>query len=162
MTPVIGLIFSIIVGLASYLVMLWTLAAVHRGSRLASACARVGGTEVAWWPRARPVAALALADAFDLETCMLWETQMPALHMIEAHGDHGIATEKLLRWHAEAARTFPELYDGSDFYDWVLMLESCDLVERRNGRVSMTAAGTDFMRVWERVGARTNTLSLAG
>ncbi len=101
----------------------------------------------------RSFAIIRLADAFEPETSVLWETQVPALEVINAAGRRGLAIERLGRVYLRSAALYPELYDGSDFESWLQFLEEARLITCRDGIVAMSAEGLEFLKC--RVAART-------
>lgn len=87
-----------------------------------------------------------VADAFEPDTSVLWETQIPALERIGLGGPHGLPKVALRRWYRQSSSRYPELYDGSDFEAWLQFLESADLVVCTEDMVTITAAGKEFLK----------------
>ncbi len=89
---------------------------------------------------------MSVADAFEPETAILWETQMPALAYIDSAGPRGLEVEDLRPFYARCARCYPELHEGSDFHAWVEFLQHAELVVLSGSRVAITPAGTEFLK----------------
>ncbi len=89
---------------------------------------------------------LSLSDAFDPDHAVLWTTQIPVLELINAAGARGISYERIFRLYAAAARSYPELYDGSSFAEWLLFLQQSDLIAMGSHRVKITGHGREFLR----------------
>ncbi|HXZ81937.1 MAG TPA: hypothetical protein VEG30_18555 [Terriglobales bacterium] len=84
---------------------------------------------------------LSLADAFDPEYAILWETQVPALQLISRAGKGQASTNRLFFVWGEARRHYPEIFEGTTFDEWLAFLEDAQLIERQNGSVRITADG---------------------
>lgn len=95
-------------------------------------------------PTARPFT-LTMTDAFDPEHMVLWSTQVPALKSIRAAGFRGMSYKDLQGIYDETARTYPELYDGSSFAQWLFFLRRTELVSLGTYRVRLTEYGTEFL-----------------
>jgi hypothetical protein len=89
--------------------------------------------------------AISVADAFESETAILWETQIPALALIESAGWHGLDLENLRPLYVRCTRRFPELYEGSDFEAWVQFLQEAELIVLSGATVAITPAGKEFL-----------------
>jgi hypothetical protein len=88
--------------------------------------------------------AVEVGDAFDPEFAAIWETQLPALQLVSAAGAKGLAVERLYGFYLASAHAYPELYDGSSFYDWLEFLERSRLIGWRNDRIVLTHEGREF------------------
>lgn len=93
-----------------------------------------------------PFRALSVCDAFEAEYAALWETQVPALTLIASEGGSGVSIQGLYRFYRRSARKYPELYDGSSFQQWVMFLESAELIVVGEKRVVITKEGLDFLK----------------
>jgi len=95
-------------------------------------------------PSAQPFT-LNLNDAFDPDQSPLWSTQIPALRMIYQAGGRGVKYAELLRVYQQAMQSYPELYEGSSFAQWLFFLYRSELVVLTTYRVKLTAYGRDFL-----------------
>ncbi len=85
-------------------------------------------------------------DAFEPETSVIWDTQIPALELIWAAGHTGLAMEALLPLYTCCAQAYPELYEGSRFESWLQFLADTKLVAVRSSRAVITAEGIEFLK----------------
>ncbi len=90
--------------------------------------------------------AMSVVDAFETQTAILWETQIPALAFIESAGPCGLDLENLRPFYVRCARRFPELYEGSDFDAWLQFLQAAELIVLTGTTVAITPAGKEFMK----------------
>jgi hypothetical protein len=95
-------------------------------------------------PLAQPFA-LRLSEAFDSEQAMLWTTQIDALRLIASGGMDGVPYDCVYRAYQKTARTFPELYEGCGFAQWLFFLERSELVILTGSCVRITACGREFL-----------------
>ena len=84
-----------------------------------------------------PFRVLSVCDAFEQDYAVLWETQVPALRHIANAGAKGLARHQLFVFYRRAATSFPELYDGSGFQQWLDFLQSAELIALRDDRISL-------------------------
>lgn len=147
MTPLISALLVLLVGLLSLLVIVWAVMRLQkRENDRAEPIAPPDPVEfMPWWSARDPFTVLRVSDAFDPEFAMLWDTQMPALTFISRVGTNGVSMQQLGPMHRMIAARNPELFDGTGFDEWLRFLESCELVSRKAERVSITAAGREFM-----------------
>ena len=101
----------------------------------------------------RRFSGISIADAFDSDHALLWETQMPALELISRGGERGVPYERLLPLYNRSARCYPELYEGSSFQRWVEFLEESQLVVLTPARAFLTPEGAEFLKCRVSVGA---------
>jgi len=94
----------------------------------------------------RRFSALRVADAFDCDRAVLWDTQIPALEVIGSAGASGLPIEELWPFYVQSAATYPELYEGSNFEGWVQFLEDSELVERIGSTLVITVIGSEFLK----------------
>ena len=90
--------------------------------------------------------AIAIELAFDPDHAILWDTQVPALQLINSAGPHGAHIRRLYAWYCRSAALYPELYEGSSFKQWLEFLERVQLITRNPYRVALTPEGRDFLR----------------
>jgi hypothetical protein len=95
-------------------------------------------------PAAKPFV-LSLEDAFDPNHALLWSTQVPALQLIASGGSAGVSYNRLYAAYQKTAASFPELYDGSSFAQWLSCLERSNLITLTSYRVKITSYGRDFL-----------------
>ncbi len=92
-----------------------------------------------------PFAVFCIRQAFDSDCAVIWDTQVPALELIDRTGIRGLPVRQLRPVYARSARSYPELYDGSTFGSWLEFLESEQLINRSNGHLFITAEGQQFL-----------------
>ena len=93
----------------------------------------------------RLLAGLTFDQAFDENYSVIWQTQAPALRLIDSAGDLGLLVSGLRPWFRGAARKYPALYDGFSFDDWVRFLHQSQLIDLTAGRVRLTPEGRGFL-----------------
>jgi hypothetical protein len=93
-----------------------------------------------------PFRVLSVCDAFEAEYAALWETQVPALTLIASEDPSGVSIQALHRFYRRSARRYPELYDGSSFQQWVMFLETTELIVVGDKRVTITKEGLEFLK----------------
>lgn len=93
-----------------------------------------------------PFRVLSVCDAFEAEYAALWETQVPALTLIASEGINGVPLQKLHSFYRRSTRTYPELYEGSSFQQWITFLQAAELIVVGDKRVSITKEGLDFLK----------------
>jgi len=95
----------------------------------------------------RPFTVICVAQAFEEDSAILWETQVPALQQIATGGTKGLPVAKLRRYFAGTARQFPELYEGVYFEQWVRFLEEAELVLiAADDKIAITPQGLEFLK----------------
>ncbi len=82
-----------------------------------------------------------VADAFDPERAMLWETQVPALQLISS----GVPAARLFLFYARYPRNYPELFEDTTFEEWLQFLKRSNLVTVEQGEIRLTAEGVEFL-----------------
>jgi len=92
-----------------------------------------------------PFAVFSVAQAFDPDQAMIWETQAPALQCVATAGSKGISLLQMDCYYACSAQRYPEIYDGSSFRSWLLFLEQEQLIRLIGQRVFITAQGREFL-----------------
>jgi hypothetical protein len=70
-----------------------------------------------------PFAVFSVAQAFDPDYAIIWDTQLPALQLIKRAGAKGMRAQQLHPFYVQSARCYPELYDGTSFGSWLDFLE---------------------------------------
>lgn len=118
--------------------------------------------QVSLWSKERPFSALSVADAFDPDHALIWDTQVRILQQMAAAGRKGMPLERLYLQYALSARVYPELYDGSTFGRWIEFLEKAQLIALHRYRVFLTSEGHQFVKSWvstEASSAPTNRLA---
>jgi len=110
--------------------------AIRRGQRSIHAALSSGD---------EPFTMVAVSQAFDPDYAILWDTQFPALHLVEQAGRHGLPLKCLLMWYADSTLRYPELYDGSSFGGWLEYLQREGLVKRKGRHIIITSEGQEFL-----------------
>jgi hypothetical protein len=100
-------------------------------------------------PSAQPAAnsselfgVFSIADAYDTESCALWENQILVLKRIKARA----SVPELLELWNRYIHFYPELYEEISLWKWLAYLENCKLVERHGNGVQLTDYGCEFLR----------------
>jgi hypothetical protein len=107
---------------------------------------RIGFSQV-WKTQSEPARiGLSLAHIFtghgeDGDYDLLWRTQVPALEILWRAGSRGVSTARMKEFYREFSRTYPELYDGSEFSDWLDALQSAGVVVRGEDTIAITEKG---------------------
>ena len=95
----------------------------------------------------KPFTVISVAQAFEEDSAILWETQVPALQQIATGGTKGLAVAKLRRFFSLTARQYPELYEGIYFEQWVRFLEEAELVIIcSDEKIAITPQGLEFLK----------------
>ncbi len=105
---------------------------------------RRAGVAPAWAPERMPPRIfhlMSIADAFDPERAMLWETQVPALQLISS----GVPAARLFLFYARYPRNYPELFEDTTFEEWLQFLKRSNLVTVEQGEIRLTAEGVEFL-----------------
>src|SRR5512142_1636310 len=95
----------------------------------------------------KPFTVICIAQAFEEDSAILWDTQVPALQQIATGGTRGVQVTKLRRYFSGTARRYPELYEGVYFEQWVRFLEDAELVTiGADDRIIITPQGLEFLK----------------
>ena len=95
----------------------------------------------------RPFTVISVAQAFEEDSAILWETQVPGLQLIATGGSKGTPVIKMRRYFATTARRYPELYEGVHFEQWVHFLEEAELVIiAADEKIAITPQGVEFLK----------------
>ncbi len=114
-------------------------------SRERATLTSAGEEQVCETSYADPLKVFSVVQTSDADCAILWDTQFPALHLIDAAGDAGIPARQLYRFYYSSARLYPELFDNSTFRGWLQFLEQLRLIKRIGKRVYMTGQGHEFL-----------------
>jgi hypothetical protein len=95
----------------------------------------------------KPFNVICVAQAFEEDSAILWDTQIPALRQIAIGGTRGVSVAKMRRFFAGTSKQYPELYEGVRFEQWVRFLEDAELVMlAADDRIAITPQGVQFLR----------------
>ena len=95
----------------------------------------------------KPFTVISIAQAFEEDSAILWDTQVPALRQIAIGGTRGVSVAKMRRFFAGTSRQYPELYEGVRFEQWVRFLEDAELIMlSMDDRIAITLQGLQFLR----------------
>lgn len=111
-----------------------------------------------------PFSTLSLILAFESDSAILWETQLPALELISSAGGRGVPLWRLHPAYMESVHHYPELYEGSSFHEWLEYLSQAHLVARNGSRIALTPEGGNFLgylRHWQSLPRCANERSAA-
>jgi hypothetical protein len=91
-------------------------------------------------------------DSEDCDFDLLWQTQLPALKLLNSAGSCGVSLARVTKLYREIARVYPELYDGSTCQEWLDALQNATVVVhcRAEGIVAITEKGRSFLTGLER------------
>jgi hypothetical protein len=89
---------------------------------------------------------LSISEAFDSIHSILWQAPIAALELMDSGGNSGIPVVKLRPIYDEAARRFPEIYEGHCFVSWLHFLEQMRLISWDGSNVVLTPEGRAFLR----------------
>jgi hypothetical protein len=89
---------------------------------------------------------LSISEAFDPIHSILWQAPIAAFELIDTGGESGIPITKLRPIYDEAARRFPEIYEGYGFVCWLQFLEEMRLISWDGSHVVLTPEGHAFLR----------------
>ncbi len=82
-----------------------------------------------------------IADAYNTESCALWENQILVLQRIKARA----SVPELLELWNRYVHFYPELYEEISLWKWLRYLEKCKLVEPHGNGVQLTDYGCEFL-----------------
>ncbi len=82
-----------------------------------------------------------IADAYDTESCALWENQILILQRIRARA----SVPELLELWKRYVHFYPELYEEISLWKWLTYLENCKLVEPHGNGVQLTDYGRELL-----------------
>jgi hypothetical protein len=95
----------------------------------------------------KPFTVISVAQAFEEDSAILWDTQVPALRQIAIGGSRGVSVAKMRRFFAGTSKQYPELYEGLRFEQWMRFLEDAELVMlSTDDRIAITPQGVQFLR----------------
>jgi hypothetical protein len=95
----------------------------------------------------KPLTVISIAQAFEEDSAILWDTQVPALRQIAIGGSKGVSVAKMRRFFAGTSKQYPELYEGVRFEQWIRFLEDAELIMlSTDDRIAITPQGISFLR----------------
>jgi len=95
----------------------------------------------------KPFTVISIAQAFEEDSAILWDTQVPALRQIAIGGSKGVSVAKMRRFFAGTSKQYPELYEGVRFEQWIRFLEDAELIMlSTDDRIAITPQGIQFLR----------------
>jgi hypothetical protein len=87
--------------------------------------------------------------SLDCEFATIWQTQIPALKMLQSSGRYGVSEASLAPVFRRLGRKYPELCDGAEFEDWVSALEHAGVITRKGTTVKITDKGIFVIELLE-------------
>jgi hypothetical protein len=132
------LILAIASFVALSLIVAWLCVASTRESR------EIHRQTIATPPK--PLSLLSITDAFDPIYAILWEAPIAALELVDSAGTPGLPVARLHSIFVKAAASFPEIYEGCSFVQWLQFLERLQLVSWNGYRVVLTPEAREFLR----------------
>jgi hypothetical protein len=95
----------------------------------------------------KPFTVISIAQAFEEDSAILWDTQVPALRQIAIGGVRGVSVAKMRRFFSGTSKQYPELYEGIRFEQWIRFLEDAELIVLSvDDRIAITTQGLQFLR----------------
>jgi hypothetical protein len=95
----------------------------------------------------KPFTVISVAQAFEEDSAILWDTQIPALRLVATGGSRGVGSSKMREVFASSSGQYPELYEGVRFEQWIQFLEDAELVAVvSDDRVAITPQGLAFLK----------------
>jgi len=94
----------------------------------------------------KPFTVISIAQAFEEDSAILWETQVPSLQLIASGGPKGTPVLKMRRFFIVASKRYPELYEGVYFEQWLHFLEQAELISLADEKIVITPQGVDFLK----------------
>ena len=88
---------------------------------------------------------LSYDQAFDDGYGLIWQTQLSALELIRSAGSGGLPTHSLRPWFDHAMRSYPDLFEGHTFEEWLEFLQKSRIAHCGNERLLLTALGCDLL-----------------
>ncbi len=138
---VLLIVVSVLVGLVP---VLWVAFQAGRDQRATSSL--VSGASPLWSWRGRTFSTISVADAFEPDTAILWETQLSALDLICAAGARGLPAATLREWYLRSVRRYPELYDDFSFESWLDFLSNANLIACDGQLIRATSSCVQFLK----------------
>jgi hypothetical protein len=82
-------------------------------------------------------------DRDDCDHDLLWHTQLPTLEFLGSAGSCGVSMARMTKLYRDFARTYPELCDGSNFWDWLDALQNAAVAVhcRAGAMIAITEKG---------------------
>jgi hypothetical protein len=101
-----------------------------------------------WRKLTKPRTSLNLArffagDGSDGDRELLWQTQLPALELLQEAGSSGVSIARMTKPYRKFARAYPELFDGSTCSDWFDALQEAGVAVhcRQGATIAITEKG---------------------
>ena len=89
----------------------------------------------------------------DMEDCdytLFWQAQKPALELLASAEPTGALPSRLEKLYHGLARSYPELFEGSDFGDWVQALQKAEVVSKHTNLITITDKGKFILQTLQR------------
>jgi hypothetical protein len=95
----------------------------------------------------KPYTVISVAQAFEEDSAILWDTQVPALRQVATGSTRGVSVDKMRKFFADSSKHYPELYEGVRFEQWIQFLEDAELVTiLTEERIVITPQGVAFLK----------------
>ena len=88
---------------------------------------------------------LSLTQAFDPVYTVLWDAPISALRLLESAGRGGLPPFRLRPIFDKAAASFPEIYEGHSFSDWLDVLQENQFISGNSKRIRLAPEGKVFL-----------------
>jgi hypothetical protein len=95
---------------------------------------------------AKPLSLLSITDAFDPIYAILWQAPIAALELVDSAGTPGMPVERLHSIFVKAAASFPEIYEGCSFVQWLQFLAQAQLISWSGYRLVLTPEAREFLK----------------
>jgi hypothetical protein len=93
----------------------------------------------------RALAGTQIALHFERVSQLIWAGQVSALTYLNSR-PAPVEEEHLRPFYADAAKRYPEVYQGYSFDNWLRFLDSWWLIKREKGMVALEKAGREFLK----------------
>lgn len=67
-------------------------------------------------------------DSGDCDYGLLWKTQLPVLKTLRSAGSGGVPMARMAQFYRDLTRVYPELFEGSNFSDWLHAFQNAKAV----------------------------------
>lgn len=90
-------------------------------------------------------AGLSYYQAFEDHYELIWQVQVPGLELIRTSGETGLPVQTLRPWFERTQRSYPDLFEGHTFEEWLDFLQRSRVACFRNDRVRLTVLGCELL-----------------
>jgi hypothetical protein len=88
---------------------------------------------------------LSYDQAFEDHYELIWQVQVPGLELIRTSGEAGLPVHTLRPWFERTLRSYPDLFEGHTFEEWLEFLQRSRVGRFHNDRVRLTTIGCELL-----------------